>query len=114
MSTIVRIPLSSSNNGKLICVAKIATLGNPVHSAAGGSTKDYITLRAVNQTTAGCLLTLEFGGATDSDTAKANIPGQVGFVTVLDRKLLGSSFNLTAFAAMSSVINLDGWVDRES
>ena len=112
MATTVRIPLSSSNNGKLVNVAKISTLGTPVHSAAGGSAVDWITLRASNQSSASCLLTVEFGGATDSDVTKITIPGQAGFMTILDRKPLGSSFNMTAFAAMSSVINLDGWVDR--
>lgn len=112
MATIVRIPLSVSNNGQPVNIAKTATAGNPVHSAAGGSTIDYITLRASNQSSASAVLTLEIGGAGDSYTKKVEIPGHCGDVTVLDRKPLGSSLVLAAFATMSSVINLDGWVDR--
>lgn len=114
MSTVVRIPLSASNNGKLIAVAKTATPGTPVHSAAGGSTVDYITLRACCQTTVATLLTGEIGGTADGEVFKVSVPGQAGFMTILDRKPLGSSFSLACFAGLSSVINLDGWVDRVS
>lgn len=114
MSTVVRIPFSSSQNGKQIGVARVATLGTPIHSAAGGSTIDYITLRACCITTLATLLTIENGGTSDSDKVQILVPGQAGQITVFDRKLIGSSFNLTAFAGLSSVINLDGWIDRVS
>ena len=114
MATVVRIPLSASNNGQQISVAKIATAGNAVHSAAGGSTIDYITLRACNLSSVSTTLTLEIGGTADQHLKKIEIPGQVGDVTVLDRYQLGSSFVLAAFAGRSSVINLSGWVDRVS
>lgn len=114
MSTIVRVPLSAAPDGQPICIAKVATLGNAVHSAAGGSTLDYITLRACNNATTQQLLTMEKGGTADGKVTKVNIPAQVGWVTVLDRALIGSSLVLTAFAASSSVINLDGFVDRVS
>lgn len=113
MATVVRIPLSSAPGGSLICVIKAATPGTPIHSAIGGASQyDLVTLFACNNSSANMVVTLEVGGVADVNLKKITIPGHAGDVTLLDRKYMGSSINIAGICANSSIITIDGWVDR--
>lgn len=113
MSTLVRIPLSGSTNGKPFIVAGISTGNTPVHTAHS-SANDYVTLYAANNDTTDRLLTVEVGGTGNGEAMKQTVYAQVGRQTVLDRHLIQSALAITAFAAASSVVVLSGWVDRET
>ena len=113
MSTLVRIPLSGAGGASQIAVARITTPGNTVHTASPSTgVIDFVTLYANNISTTDRVLTLEKGGVSDGNTRKYTVFGQLGDQTIWDRVPMQSSMVLAAFAAASSVIVLDGWVDR--
>lgn len=112
MSTIVRVPFSAGLNGRPIMVAGISSLNTTVHTSGSTSgTTDYVTVRAMNLDSEARLLTLEKDGAKLTEIP---VPSSLGHVTLLDRTIVQSALAITAYAAVSSMIVLDGWVDRET
>jgi hypothetical protein len=112
LSIFTKHVLSGSTNGRPIQISATATLGNTIHTASSGANViDEIWLFAYNVSSNDALLTLEKGGVTTPDLLKINIPAQVGPVDIM-RGILQSGLILTAFASVTNVISIDGWVNR--
>lgn len=105
--------LSGSTNGKGILIAATATLGNTLHTAvAGTSSFDEVWIYAYNGHTAAVVLTIEWGEATvPTGNTIITIPNKAGRLLVVDGRLLNNGLVITAFAATTNVIVIDGFVN---
>lgn len=113
-----REPLSGSTNGRGIKVTGTGTGSTvTVHTAQSGSTLvDVVTIYAMNDTTTGLLLTLEWGGTTDpDDLITMVIPAQgQGLVPVVIDLVIQNSLVVKAFAETGNLITLFGFINREA
>ena len=116
MATYTKQKLSGSTNGKGIKVAAVATLGTTIHTAIAGATDwDEIWLYAFNSDSASRDLTIEWGGASaPDDQIKCSIPALSGLQLVVPGLLLQNSLVVTAFASLTNVITIHGFVNRIS
>lgn len=115
MTTYTKNLLSGSVNGKAILVSGSASGGGvTVHTAASGSAVlDEIWLWAVNSSTSGVKLTMEWGETTaPNGNIESVIPGESGLYTVVPGLLLQNGLAVTAFSSTSNVINIHGFVNR--
>jgi hypothetical protein len=114
MATISKVLLSGSTNGKPVKVVATATTGTTIHTAvAGTSSLDEIWIYATNNHTAAVSLTLEWGTATAADgNIQLSIPSKSGLTLVIPGLLLQNELLLTAFASVTNVILLEGYVNR--
>ena len=114
MATFSKVLLSGSTDGKAIKVAATATAGTTIHTAGSGSTnRDEIWIYAVNSSTSGVKLTLEWGEATAPDgNIELTVAAESGLVLVIPGLLLQNSLVCKAFAATANVILLHGYVNR--
>jgi len=114
MATISKVLLSGSTQGKPVKVAATATTGTTIHTAvAGTSSLDEIWIYATNNHTAAVNLTLEWGTATAADgNIQLSIPTKSGLTLVIPGLLLQNELVLTAFASVTNVILLNGYVNR--
>lgn len=114
MATYTKRLLSGSTNGKQIKVTTVATPGNLIHTAVTGTSDlDEIWVYAVNPTSSSVKLTLEWGEATAPDgNVEVTIPGESGYTLVTPGLLLQNSLELRGFAAVSSGILINGFVNR--
>lgn len=118
MSTAVKRKLSSSADGKAIKIAAVATPGTDIHTAVAGTTAgtfDEIWLWAFNSHTADVILTVEFGGADAPDqNIVVTIPFQAGLVPVIPGFILQNGATVKAFAEITNVITITGFVNAIS
>lgn len=114
-SKAVKRKLSSSDSGKAIKITSTATTGNAIHTAVSGTTPgtyDEIWLWAYNGHTADVTLTIEFGGTSVPDqNIVITIPYKAGLIPIVPGFLLNNSMNVTAFATVSGVVTLNGFVN---
>lgn len=105
--------LSGSTDGKGIKVVATATAGTLIHTAvAGTSSMDEIWLYAYNGHTADVVLTIEWGEATVPDgNTIITIPFKQGRFLVVDGRLLQNGLVVRAFASVTNVIIIDGFVN---
>lgn len=112
MTTITKLKLSGSTDGRMIKVAATATLGTTIHTAHA-TALDEIWLWAVNSSASDVKLTIEYGGATAPDNLiEVTIPAEDGLYAVVPGLLLTNSLVVTAFAASANVIMIGGYVNR--
>lgn len=112
MATVTKEYLSSSTTGKLIQVSQIATAGTLIHTAHA-TAKDEVTLYANNiQAGSPVKLTLEWGGVTAADQIELFIDGEAGLFQIVPGLPLGNGLVIRAFAAVTNVINISGFVNR--
>ncbi len=112
MSVFTKHILSGSTDGLPIQVSATATLGDVIHTASAvADVIDEIWLFAFNNSDSDVLLTLEKGGVDSAYLLVINIPAQVGPVDIM-RGILQNGLVLTAFAEVTDVISIDGWVNR--
>lgn len=114
MATYSKVLLSGSTNGKQIKVAATATAGTTIHTATSGSTNlDEIWLYAVNSSSGGVKLTIEWGQADAPDgNIEVTVPAEDGYMLVAPGLLLQNSLVVKAFAATANVILINGYVNR--
>jgi hypothetical protein len=114
MATYSKLPLSGSTNGKAIKVAAVATLGTTLHTAvAGTSDIDEVWLYAFNSDSVSRDLTIEWGGVNNpDDLIKCSIPALSGLQLVIPGNVLQNSLVVTAFASLTNVITIHGFVNR--
>lgn len=114
MTTYSKLPLSGSTNGKGIKVAAVSTLGTTIHTAVAGATDlDEIWLYAFNSDSVSRDLTIEWGGVSDpDDLIKCSIPALSGLELVVPGLLLQNGLVVTAFASLTNVITIHGFVNR--
>ena len=113
MATFNKIPLSGSTNGKGILVAATATLGTTIHTAGAGTTDfDEVWLYASNNSVTSTKLTVEYGSASVQDNIEITIPGESGLVLIVPGLFLNNSLVVRAFAAVTNVITMHGYINR--
>lgn len=113
-----RRPLSGSTHGRGIKVTGTGTGSTvTVHTGQADTTLvDIVTIYAMNDTTAGLLLTLEWGGTTDpDDLITMVIPAQgAGLVPVVIDLPIRNSLVVKAFAETANFVTLFGFINREA
>ena len=111
--TVTKQILSGSTNGKGIKVVATSTPGTTIHTAVSGtSSMDEIWLWAYNGHTADVILTIEWGEATVPDgNTIITIPFKQGRFCVVDGRLLNNSLVVKAFASITNVVIIDGFVN---
>ena len=114
MASYTKAKLSGSTDGKQIKVAATATLGTTIHTAVSGTTNfDEIWLYAVNSSASDVKLTIEWGEATAPDGhIEITIPAEGGYNVIVPGMLLQNSLVVTAFAATTNVILINGFVNE--
>jgi hypothetical protein len=114
LTTVDRILLSGSTDGRQIKVAATATAGTLIHTATNTAGQiDFVTIYATNDHTADLLLTLEWGGVTSpDDLVRETIPARSGRALVVPGLPLQGGVALRAFAASANLILLSGFVER--
>jgi len=116
-TSIERLALTGSTNGRMIKVAATATPGTTLHTATSSTTDtfDEVWLWAVNSDTTARKLTIEYGGvASPDDTIEITIPAESGFTAVVQGLILQNSLVIKAFAATANVVMVAGYVNRIS
>ena len=113
-TTVSRIPLSGSTNGRGIKIAATATAGTLVHTATSSATDcDVITLYAFNSDSAAVNLTIEWGGVSSpDDLIKLSIPANSGLTLVCPDLVLRNTLVARAFAGTTNVITIHGFANR--
>ena len=113
-TTISRIPLSGSTNGKGIKIAATSSAGDTIHTATSSATDcDVITLYAYNSSASSVNLTLQWGGTTSpDDDIKLAIPATSGLTLLCPDLVLRNSLIVKAFAGTTNVVTIHGFVNR--
>lgn len=120
MATYTKIPLSAQVDGSPIKVVATASTGTTVHATGtSASVIDEVWLYAYNSSTAGVLLTIQYGGTTTpDDDIKITIPSQSGLTLIVPGLILsgtGAAANtIAAYAATANVVTVSGYVNRIS
>jgi len=115
MATYTKQKLSGSTNGRQIKVVSTSgSAGTAIHTSVSGTTDfDEIWLYAVNSSAATAKLTIEWGDTTDpDDLIEGNIPAEQGYVLIIPGLLLQNGTVVNAFSSASSVILVNGFVNR--
>lgn len=114
MATAKKRLLSGCVDGKPIKVVATATAGTTVHTAVAGTTAgtvDEVWLWAQNNHTANVVLTIEFGSADAEDNIIVTIPFKSGLVPVVPGLPLQNGAVVAAFASVTDVISIHGFVN---
>lgn len=116
MAIYSKILLSGSTNGQPILVAATSTPGTTIHTAVSGvSSLDEIWLYAQNTDTTPRKITIEYGGTTSPNNLfEITIQPEAGLTLVVPGLLLNNSLVVRAFAAVTNVVTISGYVNRIS
>lgn len=112
--------LSGSTGGRPILVAATATPGTLIHATGTSATIiDEVWLYASNTDTTDRKLTIEFGDVSaPGDLIELTIKAESGLVLLVPGLPLSGTGsvarNIRAFAALTNVINISGYVNRIS
>jgi hypothetical protein len=113
-TTVDRIPLSGSTNGRGVKVVATASTGTTIHTAVSGTTnEDVITLFAYNSSASAVNLTIQWGGvSTPDDDIKLSIPATAGLTLIVPDLVLRNSLVISAYASTANVIIIHGYSNR--
>lgn len=113
-TTVSRIPLSGSTDGRAVKVAATSSAGTTIHTATSSASDcDVITLYAYNSSGSAVNLTLQWGGTTSvDDDIKLSIPATSGLTLVVPDLVLRNSLVVKAYAGTADVITIHGFVNR--
>jgi hypothetical protein len=113
-TTVSRIPLSGSTDGRGIKVVETASAGDTIHTATSSETDcDVITLYAYNSSGSAVNLTLQWGGTTSvDDDIKLSIPATSGLTLLCPDLVLRNSLIIKAYAGTTDVVTIHGFVNR--
>lgn len=115
MASAVKRKLSGSTDGKAVKVAATATAGTLLHTAVAGTTAgtyDEVWLWAYNSYSGSIVLTIEFGGADAPDqNIIISIAPRAGLVPVVPGLILQNGATVKAFAAVTNVVTISGFVN---
>ena len=113
-TTVSRIPLSGSTNGKGIKVAATSSAGDTIHTATSSTSDcDVVTLYAYNSSASAVTLTVQWGGTTAvDDDIKLSIPSLSGLTLVVPDLVLRNSLLVKAYAGTTNVVTITGFVNR--
>jgi len=115
MATFTKAHLSGAADGLAVKVAATATAGTTIHTAVAGTTAvtfDEIWIWAVNSSTSAVKLTIEWGEATAPDgNIEVTIPPESGLQQVIPGLILHNAKVVKAFASVTNVVMLHGFVN---
>jgi hypothetical protein len=113
-TTVDRIPLSGSTDGRGIKIAATSSSGTLLHTAGSGTTnEDVVTLYAYNSSASAVTLTVQWGGTTAvDDDIKLSIPSLSGLTLVVPDLVLRNSLVARAYAGTTNVVTIHGFVNR--
>jgi hypothetical protein len=112
MATYSKQLLSGSTNGRPIPVVATATAGTLVHTSVASPAIDEVWLYVVNTSSSAVLVTIEFGGVSSpGDTIVKEIPANT-IEQVVPGLPISNALVVRAFAAVASVLNVVGFVNR--
>ena len=113
-TTVSRIPLSGSTNGRGIKIAATATAGTLLHTGTSSATDcDVVTLYAHNSSASAVNLTIEYGGVSSpDDLIILSIPASTGLTLVVPDLVIRNSLVIRAFAGTTNVVMVHGFVNR--
>ena len=116
MANYSKTNLSASTNGKQIKVAATATAGTLIHTAQSGTAGwDELWIYATNADSAARKLTIEWGEVTSPDgTIEIFIGPESGYVLVIPGLIIQNSLEVRAFASVTNVVLINGYVNRIS
>jgi hypothetical protein len=112
---ITKDKLSGSTDGQGILVAATATPGTLIHTAVtgtGADNFDEVWLWAMNTDATARKLTIEYGGAAAGDLIEKTIAAEDGLVLVMPGFVLQNAKVVRAFAALTNVVALMGFVNK--
>lgn len=116
MTTVSRIPLSGSTNGRGIKVAATSSPGTTVHtcsSTTNAGEGEWVYLSIGNNDTVTRRAIIEMGGTTDiDDTHKIDIPPIGSGLVRLDPFWLRSTLVVKVYCATADVLTVFGWADK--
>lgn len=112
MTTLSKLKLSGSTDGRLVKVAATATPGTIIHTAHA-TALDEIWIYAVNSDATPRKLTIEFGGTNaPDDLIEFTVAAESGLYLIVPGLLLTNSAVVKAFCATANVVMLGGFVNR--
>lgn len=119
MAAFTKTILSQSTDGRGILIAQTATPGTLIHTGSTTtSVLDEVWLYAVNSSTSGVKLTVEWGAATaPNDIIELTVAPESGLVLITPGLLIkgnASALTVRAFAATTNVVTVHGFVNRIS
>jgi hypothetical protein len=117
MTTFSKQVLSGSVDGRAIKLVATGTLGTLVHTgSATPTTLDEVWLYCQNTDTTQRKLTVEWGGVTaPDDLIEITIPAESGLVLIAPGLILkgnASPLSIRAFASLTNVLTIHGYVNR--
>jgi hypothetical protein len=114
MSAIAKSLLSGSTNGRNVKITQTSSSGDTVHTApAGTATLDEVWLFATNTHIADVNLTIQFGGTSNpDDNMNFTLKAYQGLTLLIPGLLLNNSLVVKAFASVTNVIIINGYVNR--
>ncbi len=107
--------LSGSTNGRPIAVAATSSPGTTIHTATNTANAfDEAYLWATNTDTVDRTLSIQWGGTGTSDYVCKDIviPANSGPTLVVAGEVLNGGLVVKAYASVTNVINLSGYVNR--
>ena len=115
--TFTKTKLGQSTDGKAVLVVATATAGTLIHTGPSlATTIDEVWLYAVNTSASAVKLTIEWGEATAPDgNIEQTIPAESGLYLISAGLILlysGSTTTINAFASVTNVIGIYGYVNR--
>lgn len=112
MTTLTKVKLSGSTDGKGVKVAATASSGTTIHTAHA-TALDEVWLWCVNSSSSPVKLTVQFGDTTSPDSdIEVGVPGEGGLLLVVPGLLLTNSAVVRAFAGTANVLIMHGFVNR--
>ena len=115
MATFTKAHLSGAADGLAVKVVQTATAGTTIHTATASTDAgvfDEIWIWAVNSSTSAVKLTIEWGEATAPDgNIEVTIPPESGLQQVIPGLILHNAKVVKAFASVTNVVMLHGFVN---
>ena len=114
MPTYTKVPLSVAISGQQIAVTG-TTLAQSmtIHTPASATVLDEVWLYATNVSEANAQVVITWANTGAAGQMYATIPFKAGRSLIIDGKLLsGTANSVKAYAAVTNVINIDGFVNR--
>lgn len=111
-TTITKLKLSGSTDGRGVKVAASSSPGTTIHTAHA-SDLDEVWLWCVNNSTSTVKLTVQFGGTTNpDDSIEVSISGRSGLYLIVPGLVLTNSTVVKAFAVTADVLVMHGYANR--
>ena len=111
MTTVSKVQLSGSTDGKPIQITSTSGTGQTIHTAHA-TALDELFILACNNHTSAVVLTLQIGGTTSDKIIKISLNSQEGLVIIIPGLSLSNSVVVTAIADTTAVVNIMGHVLR--